>query len=497
MLFLPSMIHADAEGDPVAHRLETQIKRAVSEAGPSIACILVSRSDAYEKANYWGVPHRPKYPGQLGKFDVEAAIKRVPEDARRRARIVQQIRDHDLSDANSAPESFGSGIVVDRSGLVLTNAHVARHATKIYVRLGEKRGSWADIHALDSYSDLAVLKLLDPPGDLESLPLGDGEKVEKRKLVLTLTREWTPRSRTGQLTVRAGMISALGQRPPEKESEKNKNRSDRDRRALTIHHNGTLILINAEGAPGCSGGALLDLDGKAIGLTTALAGIGSDRGGFVIPFDTNTRRIIEVLKRGEEVEYGFLGVTLAGNGNSVSLGQLILGMPAAKAGLKQLDTIVSINNHAVEKPEHLFLYIGMGLAGTEVPIEVIRGGTRLRFRVRLAKFDVHKQVVASKQPPARFGLRVDYTSILSQRDPFLMRWNHRPAKPGVVIREVIPDSPADLARLQPDKVITAVNGRAVTAPAEFYREIARAGDTVELTYLDSSQRPVPLTLHEK
>jgi serine protease Do len=246
---------------------------------------------------------------------------------------------------------------------------------------------------------------------------------------------------------------------------------------------------------------MLDLDGKVIGLTSALVGVTSDRGGgFVIPFDTNVRRIIDVLKRGEEVEYGFLGVTLPMNQNEEARGpvwleDVIPGMPAGRAGLQRHDRIIAINGHLVEKPADLFLQIAMGLAASNVPIEIARGGDRQRVMVQLAKFDVHKQVVASKQPPALFGLRVDYTSILSQRQVFFRRWRTEYPR-GVIVREVVPDSPADRARLQPDKVITKVNGRAVTTPAEFYREMARAGESVELTYLNSERTPVRLTLNK-
>ncbi len=497
---LPGPCRADADADAMARSMEEKAKRAAAEAGPSVASILVSRSDSYEKAPYWGVAHRPEFPGQLGKFDAAAARKRVPEDARHRARILQQIDDHDLSKSDTVPESYGSGIIVDDRGYVLTNAHVVRHATKIFVRLDKRRSSWADIHALDSYSDLAVLKLIDPPAGLKALVLGDGGEVMLRQRILTLTNEWTARFPTSGLTVRTGIVAALRQKPPEKTSERMIPQNERDRRKLTIHHNGTLIQINAEGAPGCSGGALLDLDGKVIGLTTALAGIGSEGSGFVIPFDANIRRIIDVLKRGKEVEYGFLGVTLQGRNpdSPPFLQDVIPGMPAARAGLQPNDQIIRINGAEVTKAADLFLHIAMGLAGNRVPIEVKRGGTRVaHLRVQLAKFDVHKQVIASSQPPARFGLRVDYTSILSQRDVFFPRWGRRVIPEGVIIREVVPDSPADRARLQPDKVITQVNGKPVTTPAQFYREMAQAGDAVELTYLNSERRPVHLTLSNK
>jgi S1-C subfamily serine protease len=117
------------------------------------------------------------------------------------------------------------------------------------------------------------------------------------------------------------------------------------------------------------------------------------------------------------------------------------------------------------------------------------------LKVKLAKFYVPGPVISSRRPPARGGLRVDYTSLLSQRGPFF-DWSRGPPD-GVIIREVLPSSSADKARLQPDKIITQVNGRPVTSPAEYYQEMAKAGERAELTFLDSEGRPERVTLDLK
>jgi serine protease Do len=480
--------------DPLARALQARIERAARVTGPSIACVYVSRSDVYRKPLFAEAGYQPK-DGKLGRFDAAAARKRVSEDVRNRARLLRSIREHDLSDPAAIPESYGSGIVVDSSGLVLTNAHVVRNATKIYVRLSNKRGSWADIHASDPRSDLAVLKLLDPPADLKAVRLGDGGNVRPGQFVLCMANSYAPGFRA-EPTISSGLVSALRQKIDPKA-----NVSEMERSKVTLHHYGTLIQTDAKTTPGCSGGALLDLDGKVIGLTTALAGVRGDQpGGFAIPFNANTRRIIDVLKRGEEVEYGFLGVMLPQaddrfGGGPVRITQVVPGSPAS-ARLQAGDQIVSINGNAVNSNSDLFLFLGMLLVGNKARVEVARGGRPSFYEVELAKFYVPGPVLASKRPPAKFGLRVDYTSILSQRNPFLPRWGRAPAE-GVVVREVIPDSPADKKRLQPDKIITAVNGQSVTTPAEYYREMARTGDKAELTYLDSSGRAVRLILQGK
>src|SRR5436190_11932645 len=105
--------------DDAARALQRKVKAAIAAARPAIAGILVSRSADYHKARYWGTPAPADSPGRLGSFDADAARKKVPEDARNRKRILAAIRNHDLSDAATVPESYGSGIVIDKTGLVL------------------------------------------------------------------------------------------------------------------------------------------------------------------------------------------------------------------------------------------------------------------------------------------------------------------------------------------------------------------------------------------
>lgn len=483
--------------DDVLRALEARVTRAARENGPSIACVLVSRSDAYHKAPHWGVPPDPDRPDRLGRFDAAAARRLLPEDAPRRALALRQIAEHDLSADDAVPESYGSGFVVDRSGLVLTNAHVVKNATRVYVRLSGKRGSWADIHALDYRSDLAVLRLLDPPEGLKPLALGDGGAVSTGQLVLSLCNAFAPGTRDYEPTVRSGKVISLRQSPPgQKLDEAQLFRA-------TLHGYGTLIQTDADVTPGCSGAALLDLDGKVIGLMTALVGITGDRpGGYVIPIDRPTQKIIDVLKRGEEVEYGFLGVIIDQPRrfgrvvpDGVYLFKVAPGSPASRSGLRAGDVIIGVNGKEVRKNADLFLHVGMGLNGSTAAIEVRRGFGTQKFNVKLGKFYVPGPVVASKRPAARFGLRVDHASILTQRNPFPAF--ARPLPDGVVIRDVVPESPADRARLQPDKLITHVNSRAVPTPADYHAEMARAGNRVKLTVVSSEGRSLDVTLDEK
>jgi serine protease Do len=481
---------AQERGPAEVEALQKAVKHAIEQAEPSVVCVLVSRSDAYRRLHMGPAADTP---GKLGRFDARAALGNYPRRRDRQSEQVQRyIKDLDLSDPDTSPESYGSGVVVDASGLVLTNAHVVRNATKIFVRLPGGSGSWADVHAADPRSDLAVLRLLDRVPGLRPVPFGDGGQVRKGQFVVLLSNPFAAGFRDGSPSASWGIVSNLRRRPFG-------HLNEMDRAKVTLHHYGTLIETDTRVNLGCSGGALLNLRGEMVGLTTALAAVsGIDTpGGFAVPIDAAMKRIIDVLRRGEEFEYGFLGVILdqaPPPGRGVHLQRVTAGSPASHAGLKEDDWVVAINGQPVRENEDLFLLIGTQPAGTTVRIDTFRPktGRRHTHEVKLAKYYVPAGCIASRRPPARGGLRVDHTSILPQRGA-TPPWG-RPPPEGVVIREVVPGSPADKAQLQVDKVITHVNGRPVKTPAEFYEAMAKADGRAEITVLNSGGREERVTI---
>src|SRR5437868_10417166 len=107
------------------------------------------------------------------------------------------------------PRSIGSGVVIDTDGLVLTNYHVVQEATKIFVRLPGGKGSYADIHAADPRSDLAVLRLQSPVGRLRAIKLGDGGKAKRGQLVLSLANPFAAGFRDGSPSASWGIVSNI------------------------------------------------------------------------------------------------------------------------------------------------------------------------------------------------------------------------------------------------------------------------------------------------
>jgi S1-C subfamily serine protease len=474
-VLLACVAAAPAQDDPLkqALALEESIQKVIAKAEPSIACILVSRSDGYKR---FDPMFGRREPGQLGGFQ-------PPHNAggfHRDMQLEELARRLDLTDPKAVPDSYGSGVVIDRSGLILTNFHVVHDATKIFVRLPGQPGWYADIYAADERSDLAVLKLIDPRGrvqGLSALPIGDADNAKKGQFVIALANPFAAGFRDGSPSVSWGMLSNIHRRVPGEINDTN-NRRPR------LHYYAFLLQTDFRLNLGCSGGALLDLKGNWIGLTTAQAALagGETSGGFALPLDRRMKRIIEVLRQGKEMEYGFLGITLQQNG---AIGVTSNG-PAEKAGLRTPIRIDSIDGYPIVEQDDLLLNVAVCPAGTETTMRVFQDGRLRTVSVKVAKswWPASGPVIAANRPAPVFGLRVDWTSTL-MRGAF----PGSEIAPGVVVREVAPDSPAARAGLRAETdIIVEVNGNAVNSPSEFYEAAAKAGHPLELTLADSERK---------
>ncbi len=437
-LFLIAPARAD---DPSALKdalaLEKAFQDAIKKAEPSVVCILVTRADP-----------------------LKGGVR--------------------LHDPQAVPEAFGSGVVVAvqaDKGVILTNEHVVRDSKQIYVRLPGGSGSYADVYNSDPRSDLAVLKLRDHR-PVQAIKLGDGDQVRKGQFVLSIANPYAAGFSDGSPSASWGIVSNVRRRAPGKTLPQD----EQDRAKVTLHQYGSLIQTDARLNLGCSGGALIDLKGELIGLTTSQAAIsGSETaGGFAIPMNARMKAIVQRLLEGREVEYGFLGVQLGRSRYGVTPGggvevSVLRGSPLYQAlRSRSSDSVVieAVDGMAVRNTEDLLYAIGSHLAGAKVRL-TIRGYTEPRT-VTLAKNYVPGPVHATVRPPFVHGLRVDYTSVLFIR----ARWTDE-IPSGVFVSEVEPGSQAEQRQLK-DAVITHVNGQAVNNPAEFYRVAAQKRGPIRL-----------------
>jgi serine protease Do len=258
-----------------------------------------------------------------------------------------------------------------------------------------------------------------------------------------------------------------------------------EERIKPFHFYATLLQTDARMHLGCSGGALFNLAGEMVGLITSVAAIqgGETPGGFAVPINAPITRIIDVLKRGEELDYGFLGVGFdERNGNDqpgVTLKAVGPDSPADLDGRLQTgDVLLAVNGHAIEDGDDVYTTIGMNLAGSKVQLQVRRNGIVRIAEVTLAKLLVPGKHIASSTGSRPFfrGLRVDYSSLVVQGQ--IRAFARMPR--GVLISEVKPNTAAARAKLKSGDIITHVNRIPVTTPAAFYHGVANAVGPLEL-----------------
>ena len=282
----------------------------------------------------------------------------------------------------------GSGVIVDDSGHIVTNNHVVADANKdsIQVTLSDGRIFSATVVGTDPTTDLAVIKLTDPPKDLQAAAFGDSAKVVVGQPVMAVGNPLGLAS-----TVTTGIVSAVD-RPVSTSGEGSTE--------ATVTN---AIQVDAAVNPGNSGGPLFDASGRVIGINSSIATLSSESGsiglGFAIPVDLVKNIAAQLIDDGS-AEHAFLGVSLS-DGTATADGVTRRGAvvqsvsadsPAAKADILAKDTIVAIDGKAVAGAESLTAYVRALPSDTKVSLTVVRDGKTSDIDVTLA---VRKESAAS------------------------------------------------------------------------------------------------------
>ena len=233
----------------------------------------------------------------------------------------------------------------------------------------------------------------------------------------------------------------------------------------------TLLQLDAKLNLGMSGGAVVNMKGELVGLTTmASSPSGFDAmAGYAIPMDRIGRRAVETLKEGKEIEYGLLGIR-AQLGSTNRVEEVTPNSPAAQGDLQTNDEILSVNDIPVTDFDTLILAINSFAPGDEVRLKIRRLGKEMMKSVVLAKYPVDGDMIATNRKPAWRGLRVDYQSTVNARGAIPNFLENLPG--GVVVSEVQDGSPAARAGLKRFQVIRQVEKTPVTNPPQFDKAIA-------------------------
>jgi putative serine protease PepD len=267
-----------------------------------------------------------------------------------------------------AQTSQGSGFVYDREGHIVTNDHVVDGAETVSVRFSNGSAYEATVVGTDASSDLAVLKVDAPASLLRPLPLADSSNVRVGQAVVAIG---SPFGLEGSIT--SGIVSAL-------------------HRQMTAPNGFAIddsIQTDAAINHGNSGGPLLDLRGRVIGVNAQIESDsgGNDGVGFAVPSNT-VRSVVSQLLSGGEVRYAYLGVSVesaTGEPTGAQVTSVRDGTPAASAGLQDGDVVVAIDGNTIETADELRSAVAAKQPGDELSLTFVRDGDRKTVTVELAE----------------------------------------------------------------------------------------------------------------
>ena len=353
-------------------------------------------------------------------------------------------------------EGSGSGAIVRSDGYILTNHHVVGEADKITVQLYDGQELKARLIGTDPATDISVIKI--EGEDMPILQMGNSDNILVGESVIAIGNPFGLSH-----TVTFGIVSAKG------------------RTGMGIAEYEDFIQTDAAINPGNSGGPLVDLEGKIVGVNTAIfSRSGGYQGiGFAVPINMALRVMTELIENGQ-VSRGWLGVGIQDMtpelakafGLDQAKGSLVTGVmpgtPAEKAGLQKGDAILRLNGSTIENSNGLRNLIAEARADAKVDLDLVRNKVPMTLSVRLderpkqsGQADANS---ATKSPSPELGFAVqELTPEMAQR------LGYETTQSGIVITVVKPDSPAFNGGLRAGMMIVEMNRQSINSMADFQR----------------------------
>jgi serine protease Do len=363
--------------------------------------------------------------------------------------------------------SLGSGVIVDPSGIALTNAHVVENATNIEVVSLDGSKHKAKLIGLDKKTDLAVLKLDDGKTSFTAARLGDSDKIQVGDWVIAVGAPFGLHA-----TVTAGIISAkarqIGQGPFD-----------------------DFLQTDAAINPGNSGGPLVNMQGEVVGINTAIVAGGSGIG-FAIPSNM-ARKIYTELQAKGRVTRGWLGVSIqpltpelaksfgAKDNKGVLLSEVMPESPAAKAGLQSGDIMLEFQGKKMEAPADLQRAVGLTSPGASAKVKVWReqGEKTVEVKIGEAPDDQREARGSGQRGSGKLALGLEVRPIT----PDIARQLNLRTSEGVIVARVEDGSAAEEAGIQRGDVIREINRQKVRSMADFEKVTKDAKEGDRLTVL--------------
>ncbi len=357
----------------------------------------------------------------------------------------------------------GSGVIVDPRGYILTNNHVIENAQDITVRLSDSRKFPATLVGRDPKTDLAVLKV-DAPGPLPVAELGDSERLRVGQWAIAIGNPFGL-----DRTVTVGIISATA----------------RTRVGVTTYEN--FIQTDASINPGNSGGPLLNIDGKVIGINTAIVAAGQGIG-FSIPINEAKSVMAQLIASGRVVR-GWLGIVIQDvtdelatsfgvrEREGVLVADVMKGGPADAAGVKPGDVIVELGSTKIREVPDLQRRVAGVAPGQTAKLVLIRDGKPVGVTVTIGEMPSEEPTAVSLGNETEgYGIQVEPLS------PEAAERMNLPLSQGVLVVDVAAGGPAARAGLRRGDVILEVGRQSVNDAATLARALSRLhpGDSVLL-----------------
>jgi serine protease Do len=427
-----------------AKAVETAIERAAEKAGPAVVNITVMREAGADL---------------LGPED--GPPDSMPDNLRDFLDRLRQ-RGH----PNFRAQGNGSGVLISTDGLILTSEHVVHDAAEIEVTLSTRKKFRAKVVGGDPRRDLAVIRI--QAAGLPAAALGDAAALRRGQFVLAMGSPFGF-GRDGQASISFGIVSGIGRAIPTIGRELDR-------------YYGNLIQTDAAVNPGNSGGPLVNLEGEVIGINAVISSQtgASDGVGFAVPITAETRAIIERLKKGEEIVYGYVGIEImeiteeeakstgAEAGGGAYVARVMPDAPGAKAGVRAGDVVVAVGDRPVHDPDDVIQAVQATPVGEKVPLTVLRKGKKVTLTVEVARRPAPKDVLATRLMGDWWrGMRVEPLSAELRTQTGL-----KASDQGVFVREVRDGSPAAQTEIIPGMVIDQVGEKKVANIREFEDAIA-------------------------
>lgn len=476
VLTVAFLVPRKASGQSVLNQNQTQ--NTIAPADNSNLTSRVSYADVVERVSPSVVTVRSER-----KVKAEAADNPFANDP-----MFRQFFGGKIPQMQQKPQierGLGSGVIIESNGTILTNNHVVEGSTTVKVDLPDKRSFTAKVVGTDAASDLAVLKI--ESANLPVLPLGDSDKVRVGDVVLAIGNPLGLRQ-----TVTSGIISAKGRQT-----------------GLSDGSFEDFLQTDAPINQGNSGGALVNLNGELIGINSQiLSPSGGNIGiGFSIPSNMAKSVMSQLLKDGK-VHRGMLGIgiqdvtsELAENFGlkevrGVLINSVTANSPAAKAGLKQGDVILSLNGSNIGDGNELRNKVSETAPNTEVTLGYLREGKEQSVKVTLSEFE-NKTAVKDKNEGAGDGVEQGKLGVtLQQLTPQIaQQLGLKGITEGLVVADVQSGSPAEDAGIAQGDVIMQVNRQDVKTADDVKNAIAKNKNNSVLLLVNRQGRTTFVTVN--